>query len=210
MLSWEVPGGSAQVVRWLVAPGQPYAAGTALLLLRLRDGSSWHLADDLPGTFSRTRVGPGEVVHSGETVAAAYRTGVTGPRPVRARPATGTLVGLTLGALAHVAVFAAVPPTVALVLLMLSGTVFATLAVAAALPRRLTPPARFGLILLAVVVNLFLITVVGALLLYGAGYDTEDPTGLGTNVAGSVLLTALMLAVYGLWAWLRFVRARST
>ncbi len=29
-LRWDLPGGSAQVVRWLVAPGQPYAAGTPL------------------------------------------------------------------------------------------------------------------------------------------------------------------------------------
>ncbi|MGE0170979.1 Hsp70 family protein [Nocardioides sp.] len=68
-LSWVLPGGSATVVRWLVAPGSSYAAGTPLLSVRLPSGEVLRLSDDRPGKLLHTRVSDGDSVVSGDWLA---------------------------------------------------------------------------------------------------------------------------------------------
>jgi len=68
-LSWVLPGGSATVVRWLVAPGSSYAAETPLLSVRLPSGEVLRLSDDQPGKLLHTRVSEGDAVISGDWLA---------------------------------------------------------------------------------------------------------------------------------------------
>ncbi len=72
-LRWDVPGGSAQLVRWLAQPGQGYAAGSVLLVVRQVDGALWRLIDDQAGTFLGSRVVPGDLIVSGDWIATTRR-----------------------------------------------------------------------------------------------------------------------------------------
>ncbi len=84
-LRWDVPGGTAHVDRWLVSPGQRYAAGASLLLLRLDTGATWPLADDRPGVLVAPLAQPGSVVRSGQPVAVTSRDAAPVP-PAPAPP----------------------------------------------------------------------------------------------------------------------------
>ncbi|MEV7677924.1 Hsp70 family protein [Streptomyces sp. NPDC088341] len=80
-LAWEIPGGSARLTRWLRAPGDAYARGTALARVRLADGSLHDLTAAGPGRVLRRHAGPGQRIADGDWL-------VTGLRP----PAEGELL----------------------------------------------------------------------------------------------------------------------
>ncbi len=84
-LSWDLPGGSAQVVRWLAAPGLRYGAGTPLVELRLPGGRRWQLSDPRPGTFAGALAHAGATIRSGQVVATTHRGADSGPVAVAAR-----------------------------------------------------------------------------------------------------------------------------
>ena len=210
-LRWDLPGGSAQVVRWLVAPGQPYAAGTPLAQMRLAGGGPWQVADDRPGVFAGAVAGPGTTIRSGQVVAATRRTGpagVSGPVPVGARrpaPGPGVIAAIAVGVLLHVVAIAAADLNGGLVLALLSMIVFGTLAAWNLRPPRVR---RGGsAVWLAVTIPVavavsFMVLVVAAL---PTGYDSDR----SANPAATGMFVAVALAVYGGWAatlWLRRVR----
>ncbi|MDG4767542.1 Hsp70 family protein [Solwaraspora sp. WMMD406] len=68
-LSFVLPGGWAQLLRWLIVPGQPYPAGTPLARVRLAGGTLWDLVAATPGTIDRLLVPPGSEVASHQWLA---------------------------------------------------------------------------------------------------------------------------------------------
>jgi len=68
-LSFAIPGGSARLVRWLVAPGQPFDDGAPLARVRIPVGTVWDLVASTPGTLDEVLVSGGGEVHSGEWLA---------------------------------------------------------------------------------------------------------------------------------------------
>ena len=70
-LAFDLPGGSARLLRWLVAPGAAYAAGQPLGRVRLPDGALWDLTAAAPGTLGRTLAEPGAEVSAGQWLALA-------------------------------------------------------------------------------------------------------------------------------------------
>ena len=68
-LAFTIPGGSARLLRWLVAPAQPYDEGHALARIRLAGGAVWDLAARTPGTLEQILVADGSQVTSGEWLA---------------------------------------------------------------------------------------------------------------------------------------------
>jgi hypothetical protein len=70
-LSFPIPGGSAQLLRWLVQVRQPYEEGTALARIRLGGGAVWELTARARGVLDQVLVGDGSSVSSGEWVALA-------------------------------------------------------------------------------------------------------------------------------------------
>ncbi|GFJ78586.1 hypothetical protein Phou_027660 [Phytohabitans houttuyneae] len=70
-LSFAIPGGSAQLLRWLVAPGQAYVAGVPLARVRLPGGALWDLTARTPGTLDRLLATPGSEVVAHEWLALA-------------------------------------------------------------------------------------------------------------------------------------------
>ncbi|WP_069884058.1 Hsp70 family protein [Streptomyces luteocolor] len=66
-LSWALPGGTAELVRWLRPPGADYAPGQALALARPADGSLWELrSDDRPGRVVAHHAAAGQTVVAGD------------------------------------------------------------------------------------------------------------------------------------------------
>jgi actin-like ATPase involved in cell morphogenesis/WD40 repeat protein len=77
-LRWNLPGGSATFVRWLVEPGASYEAGAVLATVRLADGTLHRLtAGDTGGALLRTHAGPGTAVTAHDWLATAGRDGST-------------------------------------------------------------------------------------------------------------------------------------
>ncbi|MFD0748217.1 Hsp70 family protein [Phytohabitans flavus] len=70
-LSFAIPGGSAHLLRWLVAPGQAYVAGVPLARVRLASGALWDLTARMPGTLDRLLAAPGSEVTAHEWLALA-------------------------------------------------------------------------------------------------------------------------------------------
>ncbi|MDQ7907145.1 Hsp70 family protein [Phytohabitans sp. ZYX-F-186] len=70
-LSFAIPGGSARLLRWLVAPGQAYVAGVPLARVRLPGGALWDLTARVPGTLDRLLAAPGSEVTAHEWLALA-------------------------------------------------------------------------------------------------------------------------------------------
>ena len=70
-LSFAIPGGSGHLLRWLVAPGQAYAAGVPLARVRLPSGALWDLAARVPGTLDRLLAAPGTEVTTHDWLALA-------------------------------------------------------------------------------------------------------------------------------------------
>jgi molecular chaperone DnaK len=71
LLRWELPAGpppAAQLLRWLVGPGEAYPAGAPLARVRLPDGSIWDLVATVPGRFDRSLAVPGAEIRSGEWI----------------------------------------------------------------------------------------------------------------------------------------------
>jgi hypothetical protein len=68
-LAFAVPGGEARLVRWTVAPGEPYAAGQVLGRVRLPGGSLWDLTASSAGTLERILVAAGGGVAAGQWLA---------------------------------------------------------------------------------------------------------------------------------------------
>jgi molecular chaperone DnaK len=70
-LSFAIPGGSALLLRWLVAPGQAYVAGVPLARVRLPGGALWDLTARVPGTLDRLLAVPGSEVAAHDWLALA-------------------------------------------------------------------------------------------------------------------------------------------
>jgi Hsp70 protein/WD domain, G-beta repeat len=82
---WDIPGGSATMVRWLVKPGARFEAGTVLARVRLTDGSLFDLAAEAPGSLIHTQAAPGTPVTDADWLATTIPTA---PTPMgSARPA---------------------------------------------------------------------------------------------------------------------------
>ncbi|GAA3226988.1 hypothetical protein GCM10017691_16960 [Pseudonocardia petroleophila] len=213
-LRLDVPEGVGQVERWLVAPGQPYVAGTVVMVVRMRDGQSRPVADPQAGLLVVPGVGPGSVVRSGDALGSVHRVGFSAPaglsrplEPARRRaPSTAGILGIGAGALLHLLVLATFELNGILVMMWLSGIVFGTLAV----DNRRRPSwgggRRVALVVVAVplvAAAVFLALVLGAL---PTGYSSDTPD----NAAAGIVFTVVALVVYGLWAvslWSRPARA---
>jgi molecular chaperone DnaK (HSP70) len=70
-LSFAIPGGTAHLLRWLVAPGQAYVAGVPLARVRLPNGALWDLTARVAGTLDRLLAAPGSEVATHEWLALA-------------------------------------------------------------------------------------------------------------------------------------------
>jgi molecular chaperone DnaK len=68
LLRW--PVAPAQLLRWLVEPGQAYPAGAPLARVRLEDGTVWDLTADQAGRFVQPLAAPGEQIGSSDWIAA--------------------------------------------------------------------------------------------------------------------------------------------
>jgi hypothetical protein len=65
-LVFTIPGGSAQLLRWLVRPEEPYDEGTPLARVRLAGGALWDLTARARGTLDQVLVDGGSPITSGE------------------------------------------------------------------------------------------------------------------------------------------------
>ncbi|ETK35223.1 Hsp70 family protein [Microbispora sp. ATCC PTA-5024] len=75
MLSWDVPGGAATLIRWLVDPGTAFEGGSVVGQVRLGDGAVWDLAAGSSGTLVHRHVNPGGLVVGGEPALTATTAG---------------------------------------------------------------------------------------------------------------------------------------
>ncbi|WP_298798356.1 Hsp70 family protein [uncultured Pseudonocardia sp.] len=83
-LRWDLPGGSATLVRWLIEPDAGFDAGTALASVRLADGTLHRLtAGDAPGTLVRSHAAPGTTVTAHDWLATTGPAAVTAVRTGR-------------------------------------------------------------------------------------------------------------------------------
>jgi len=64
-LAFTIPGGSAQLLRWLVEPGQAYEVGAAVARVRLGSGAVWDLTARTGGTVDEVLVDGGRPISSG-------------------------------------------------------------------------------------------------------------------------------------------------
>lgn len=80
-LSFTLPGGSARLLRWLVAPAQPYQEGSGLARVRLAGGTVWELTARTHGAVDQILVGNGAPITSGEWLALARHDPVARPAP---------------------------------------------------------------------------------------------------------------------------------
>jgi molecular chaperone DnaK len=74
-LAWDIPGGRARLLRWLVEEGQPYPAGARLAQIGTLDDRVFDLTAVHEGTLLAHRVPPGEIVET-TLVAAASKSAV--------------------------------------------------------------------------------------------------------------------------------------
>ncbi|MCK9932094.1 Hsp70 family protein [Frankia sp. Mgl5] len=82
---WDIPGGRATMVRWLVEPGARFDAGAVLARVRLTDGALFDLAAEGPGSLVETHAEPGSAVRDVDWLATTLPSG---PAPAgSARPA---------------------------------------------------------------------------------------------------------------------------
>jgi hypothetical protein len=65
-LAFTFPGGTARLLRWVVALEQPYGEGAVLARVRLPGGGIWDLTARTAGTLDQILVGDGAAVSSGE------------------------------------------------------------------------------------------------------------------------------------------------
>ena len=70
-LTFAIPGGSAQLLHWFVAPDEPYREGAVLARVRLTSGAIWDLTARTRGTLERVLVDSGAAVRSAEWLALA-------------------------------------------------------------------------------------------------------------------------------------------
>ena len=70
-LVFTIPGGSAQLLRWLVQPEESYDEGAPLARIRLAGGALWDLTARTRGTLDQVLVAGGAPVSSGEWLALA-------------------------------------------------------------------------------------------------------------------------------------------
>ncbi len=223
-LSWDVPGGLAHVERWLVAPGQRYASGAPLVLLRLTTGATWPLADDRAGQLTGTTVPPGAAVRSGQVLARTRRdpaaptlppvprpVGATarpvaaappgpGRRPPRPLPLAAAVAGIVLLAIVQLNIEVAGTATLG----FLAVAVFGALALWNVRPPDLPQAAVVAGVVLGVPLLLGL-----SLLLMGAVAYATDPGTDELTVASRPGLTVVTLLVAGLWVaslWARRAR----
>ena len=70
-VSFPIPGGGAQLVRWLVRPEQAYGEGTTLARIRLPSGAVWDLIASSGGTLDQILVTDGAPVRTGDWLALA-------------------------------------------------------------------------------------------------------------------------------------------
>jgi molecular chaperone DnaK (HSP70) len=68
-LVFTFPGGSAQLLRWLVEPTQPYDAGAPVARVRLSSGAVWDLTARTRGTLDEVLVPGGHPVSTGDWLA---------------------------------------------------------------------------------------------------------------------------------------------
>jgi len=83
---WDIPGGRATMVRWLVEPGERFDAGAVLARVRLVDGSLFDLAMDAPGSLVHTHADPGAPVRDADWLATTLPSG---PAPIGAGAGVG-------------------------------------------------------------------------------------------------------------------------
>ena len=68
-LSFTLPGGGGQLLRWFVSPGDTYPVGWPLARVRLPSGAVWDLTSSVPGTVERLLVPAGEGIASQQWLA---------------------------------------------------------------------------------------------------------------------------------------------
>jgi molecular chaperone DnaK (HSP70) len=68
-LVFTIPGGSAQLLRWLVEPMQAYDAGAPVARVRLASGAVWDLTARTRGTLDEVLVGGGRPISTGDWLA---------------------------------------------------------------------------------------------------------------------------------------------
>jgi molecular chaperone DnaK len=61
-VAWDIPGGRGELVRWLVAEGQPYSAGAVVAHVRVPDDRVFELVAPQAGTLLAHRATPGQRV----------------------------------------------------------------------------------------------------------------------------------------------------
>ncbi|MBX6389589.1 MAG: Hsp70 family protein [Frankia sp.] len=71
---WDIPGGSATMVRWLQEPGARFEAGTVLARVRLTDGSLFDLAAEAPGSLLHIHARPGASITEHDWLATTIPT----------------------------------------------------------------------------------------------------------------------------------------
>ena len=77
-LRWQIPGGSAELLDWLVAKGDRFDAGQPLGRVRLRNGAIWELrADDAPGLVGLLHARRDAAVFSGDWLVTAEAVAAT-------------------------------------------------------------------------------------------------------------------------------------
>lgn len=77
-LRWQIPGGSAELLDWLVAKGDRFDAGQPLGRVRLRNGAVWELrADDAPGLVGLLHARRDAAVFSGDWLVTAEAVAAT-------------------------------------------------------------------------------------------------------------------------------------
>ncbi|MCK9899226.1 Hsp70 family protein [Frankia sp. Cpl3] len=72
---WDIPGGWATMVRWLVEPGARFDAGSVLARVRLSDGALFDLAAEAPGSLVETHAEPGASVRDVDWLATTLPSG---------------------------------------------------------------------------------------------------------------------------------------
>jgi molecular chaperone DnaK len=70
-LAFAIPSGRGRLVRWLVAAGEPYTAGSVLARVRLPNGALWDLIAAEPGRLDRVLVDPDSDVSADQWLALA-------------------------------------------------------------------------------------------------------------------------------------------
>jgi WD40 repeat protein len=71
---WEIPGGTATMVRWLAEPGARFEAGAVIARVRLSDGSLFDLAAEAAGSLLHTHARPGTAISEHDWIATTLPT----------------------------------------------------------------------------------------------------------------------------------------